>query len=141
MSKPTFPVHPVLLVDDDKDLLRNYVFALRADGITNVITCNDGTDVAGLMKELRDSYDRVIIDSPPILPVSDSTVLSTHADSLVYVIKAGATTDRQVRSGLSQLQRFNARITGVVLNQSDDVRATERFSDSGYYGGYDTNPS
>ena len=91
--------------------------------------------VSKLMRVLRNTYDRVIIDSPPILPVSDSAVLSTHADSLVYVIKSDATSIRQVKSGLGQLQRFNAPITGVVVNQLN-VRKAERLSDSGYYGGY-----
>ena len=87
------------------------------------------------MKVLRNTYDRVIVDSPPILPVSDSAVLSRHADSLVYVIKSDATSIHQVKSGINQLQRFNAPITGVVVNQLN-VRKAERFSDSGYYGGY-----
>lgn len=104
--------------------------------------------VSELMKELRGTYDRVIIDGPPILPVSDSAVLSTHADSLVYVIKSDATSVRQIKNGLGQLQRFNAPMirargantarratdyfAGVVVNQID-VREAERF---GYYGGY-----
>ncbi|MBL7077581.1 MAG: sigma-54-dependent Fis family transcriptional regulator [Kiritimatiellae bacterium] len=60
MSKPAFPVHPVLLVDDDADLLRNYVYTLRADGITNVITCEDGSDVEALMREHE--FDAVLLD-------------------------------------------------------------------------------
>ena len=91
--------------------------------------------VSRLIKVLRHSYDRVIIDSPPILPVSDSAVLSTHADSLVYVIKSDSTSIDQIKNGLSQLQRFNAPITGVVVNQLN-VREAERHSDYGYYGGY-----
>lgn len=104
--------------------------------------------VSQLMKELRDSYDRIIIDGPPILPVSDSAVLSTHADSLVYVIKSDSTSVRQVKNGLGQLQRFNAPMiarrgantarratdyfAGVVVNQLKMTEA-ERF---GYYGEY-----
>ncbi len=88
--------------------------------------------VSQLIKVLRNSYDRVIIDSPPILPVSDSAVLSTHADSLVYVIKSDATSIRQIKGGLRQLQRFNAPITGVVLNQMN-VSKAERYD---FYGGY-----
>ncbi|MFK8015896.1 MAG: polysaccharide biosynthesis tyrosine autokinase, partial [Gammaproteobacteria bacterium] len=89
--------------------------------------------VAQLIKVLRNTYDRVIIDSPPILPVSDSAVLSTHADSLIYVIKSDATSVRQIQGGLQQLQRFNAPITGVVLNQINASKA-ERYD---FYGGYD----
>jgi capsular exopolysaccharide synthesis family protein len=92
-------------------------------------------DVSKLMKVLRQSYDRVIIDAPPILPVSDAAVLSTHADSLVYVIKSDATSISQIRNGLGQLQRFNAPITGVVVNQLN-LRKAQGFSDHGYYAGY-----
>ena len=92
--------------------------------------------VAKLMEVLRNSYDRVIIDSPPILPVSDAAVLSTHADSLVYVIKSDATSIHQIKSGLSQLQRFDAPITGVVVNQLN-VKKAERFGDYGYYSVYE----
>lgn len=104
--------------------------------------------VSELMKVLRTTYDRVIIDGPPILPVSDSAVLSTHADSLVYVIKADSTSSRMIKNGLSQLQRFNAPMiatpdrrssrratdyfAGVVVNQLN-VSKAERFD---YYGGY-----
>ena len=104
--------------------------------------------VSRLIEELRNSYDRVIIDGPPILSVTDSAVLSSHADSLVYVIKADATSHRLIKSGLSQLQRFNAPMltapdrrasrratdyfAGVVINQHT-VSKAERFN---YYGGY-----
>jgi succinoglycan biosynthesis transport protein ExoP len=104
--------------------------------------------VSELVKKLRNSYDRVIIDGPPILPVTDSAVLSSHADSLVYVIKSDATSRRLIKSGLSQLQRFNAPMlaapdrrasrratdyfAGVVINQLT-VSKADRFD---YYGGY-----
>ena len=92
--------------------------------------------VAKLMLVLRDRYDRIIIDSPPILPVSDSAVLSTYADSLVYVIKSDSTSIQQIKSGLGQLERFNAPITGVVLNQVD-VRKSDQYTDYGYYGAFE----
>ena len=106
--------------------------------------------VAKLITKLRDTYDRVIIDGPPILPVSDSAVLSTHADTLVYVIKSDATSIRQIQNGIARLQRFNAPMVrvpgrnssrratdyfaGIVVNQLD-FRKAEGFNDGGYYGG------
>ena len=93
-----------------------------------------------LIVELREIYDRVIIDGPPILGVSDSAVLSTHADSLVYVVKADATSVRQIGEGIRQLQRFSAPMhaasrgassrratdyfAGVVVNQLNTRKAT-----------------
>lgn len=96
----------------------------------NPLELLSSSTVSKLMKVLRNSYDRVIIDSPPILPVSDSAVLSTHADALVYVIKAEATSVTQVRNGLRQLQRYDARISGIVLNQLDARKAVS-FGDPG----------
>lgn len=83
------------------------------------------------LKALRERYDRIIIDCAPILPVSDARVLSTMADSLVYVVKADATSLNQVKSGLDHLDHVNAPITGIVLNQLD-VRKAEKYSDYGY---------
>ena len=84
----------------------------------------------------RTKYGRIIIDSPPVLPVSDAAVLSTHADSVVFVVKSNATSVQQVRAGLEQLRRVNPqnsgrhRFTCVVVNQLDMQKAGK----SAYYG-------
>jgi succinoglycan biosynthesis transport protein ExoP len=62
--------------------------------------------------------------------------LSTLTDGLVYVIKADATADKQVKSGLARLEDSNARILGVVLNQVD-VEKEGRYG-AGYNGYYDS---
>jgi capsular exopolysaccharide synthesis family protein len=80
-----------------------------------------------LMGELRHRYDRVIIDGPPVLGISDAAVLSTHADSLVYVVKAAATSIRKIREGIGQLQRFNSPMH-AALGRSSARRATDYFA-------------
>jgi capsular exopolysaccharide synthesis family protein len=87
-----------------------------------------------VFRALRIQYDRIIVDSPPILPVSDAAVLSTHADSVVFVVKSDDTSVQQVQNGLDQLRRVNAPIAGVVVNQLDMQKAG-KYSDYGY-GGY-----
>ena len=84
------------------------------------------------------SYGKVILDAPPILPVSDSAVLSRLVDSVVFVIKADETTLPQVRQGLDMLDRVDAPITGVVLNQLDFQKAMKYgdYGYGGYYGAY-----
>jgi capsular exopolysaccharide synthesis family protein len=89
-----------------------------------------------IMKTLRTTYDRIIIDCPPLLPVSDAAVLSTHADSIVYVVKFDSTGTQQIKSGLQKLPRNHASLAGIVLNQVDSRKA-ESYGDHGYsYGGY-----
>ncbi len=90
--------------------------------------------LAAAMKLLRENYDRIIIDTPPILPVSDALMLSTQADAVVFVAKSDATSIRQMHQALDLLARVNAPVTGVVVNQLD-MRKAEKYSDYGY-GGY-----
>ncbi len=69
-----------------------------------------------LIHRLRDSYDMVIIDAPPLLPVADASVLAKLADGVILVVRHGRTTKDQVREALSRLQQVNARVYGVVVN-------------------------
>lgn len=88
---------------------------------------------AKLIEQLKSRYDRVIIDSPPIQAVSDATILATHADAQIYVIKSEATPIPLAQKGVGQLLQTNSPVTGVVLNQVDVKRAQKH----GYhYGGY-----
>ena len=86
-----------------------------------------------LLNVLEGHYDRIIIDSPPVQAVSDSLVLSQYAKSVIYVVKAEATRTSVVKAGIQRLQKFNAPITGVVLNQVD-TKKTTKYGDE--YGGY-----
>jgi capsular exopolysaccharide synthesis family protein len=86
---------------------------------------------------LRRHYDRIIIDTPPMLPVSDGLVLSIHADAVIFVVKSDATAIRQIKQALDLLLRVNARVTGIVVNQLD-IRKARKYSDYGYGGYYET---
>ena len=88
------------------------------------------------LKVLSNVYTRIIIDCPPILPVSDAAVLSKYADSVVFVVKADATTVAQIKNALGLLERVNAPIIGIVLNQFD-TRKAEKYSEYGYSGSYE----
>ena len=86
---------------------------------------------AKLLEDLSNRYDRVIIDSPPVMPVTDSQILAAVSDITLLVLRAEKSkrkTSQQARDGLMSV---GARILGVVVN---DV---SRSSSYGYYGYYD----
>jgi capsular exopolysaccharide synthesis family protein len=87
------------------------------------------------MKTLRETYDRIIIDSPPMLPLSDSEVISTHVDSIVYIIQFDSTNMSQINGGLKRLGRHLTPIAGVVLNKVD-IKKAESYGDY-TFDGYD----
>ena len=65
---------------------------------------------------LRNAADVVLFDAPPVLAVTDATLLATRMDGVVLVVDAGATRRDLARRARAQLEKVNARLLGVVLN-------------------------
>ena len=86
-----------------------------------------------LLAELRNKYDYVIFDTPPVLSATDSAVLSTSLDGVILVVKAAETTRDNARGALGHLQDVQARILGVILNQVDFRKESYHYS---YYNKY-----
>ena len=70
------------------------------------------------LDRIRGSVDLVVIDSPPILPVADPTVLAGMVDGVIVVASAGSTDKRQLARAIARLQQVQAPILGTVLNRS-----------------------
>ncbi len=75
----------------------------------------DSTQMKELLKEQRENYDYVVLDSPPVLLVSDSKVLAKIADATVLVFNAAATRRGAAQRTIGQLKEVNAQIVGCVL--------------------------
>lgn len=73
--------------------------------------------MADLLKVLRDSYDIVILDTAPLLPVTDGAVLAKLAGGAVIVVGAGLTHRPQLAEAMSALAAVDARVHGIVLNR------------------------
>jgi polysaccharide biosynthesis transport protein len=69
-----------------------------------------------LIEHLREQYDYIIIDTPPIMPVADSLVLSRAADGVIVVTRANKTIRKNARASITRLIEGGCRILGVVLN-------------------------
>ena len=75
-----------------------------------------------LIAHLRERYDRIILDSPPVLAFSDALILSRLADGVVMVVWGGKTPRDLVKQSFASLKGVGARILGVVLNKVDIAR-------------------
>jgi capsular exopolysaccharide synthesis family protein len=74
---------------------------------------------SGIIKELSQTYDRVLFDSPPVAMVADPLILSSMIDGVVLVIKGASTSRDMIKRALKQLKDVNARILGAVVNDLD----------------------
>jgi capsular exopolysaccharide synthesis family protein len=72
--------------------------------------------MAELMARVRSDYDVVLIDAPPLLPVTDAALLARQADGAILVVKHGKITRDQVALSLQRLEQVDARLVGVVIN-------------------------
>ncbi len=84
-----------------------------------------------LLHELRDQYDVVLLDAPPLLPVTDAALLAAQADGAIVVVRHGKTSREQLRHALDRVEAVDAKIAGVVMNQTPAKK-----SSSGYGYGY-----
>ncbi len=86
-----------------------------------------------LLKKLREHYDYVILDCPPIQNVSDVLMVSRHCDGLVYVVEAGRMQVSAVQTAVGRLLQANAPVTGAVLNKIDPKVKDLYGYNQGYY--------
>ena len=83
-----------------------------------------------LIEHLKEEYDYVILDTPPVQAVTDSQILSTKVDGTILVVRADKTKKEGVHNSINLLKKVNANIIGTVLNGVDTSRNKYYY----YYG-------
>ncbi len=71
-----------------------------------------------LLEDLGNEFDVVLIDTPPILPVSDALVLAVAATGVIVVVGLGKTPRERLQRGLASLRKLDVPILGLVANGS-----------------------
>jgi tyrosine-protein kinase Etk/Wzc len=73
--------------------------------------------MARILEEFEGRYDQIVIDSPPVLAVTDAAILAVHTDGVVLVLRSGGTEQRTAERSVEQLRRLGVRVFGAVLNE------------------------
>ena len=94
---------------------------------TEMLSSRTMTD---LLEWAKEKYAFVVLDSPPVLSVTDGVILSSKVDAVVLVVRHGKSSKNIVRRGRDLLVRSGAKMAGIVLN-AVDLNAPEYY---GYYG-------
>ena len=87
---------------------------------------------------LKIEYDYVIIDSPPVQPVSDTLILAQAVDNNFFIIRADETTTGSLMSSIKKIKSVGAKIDGIVLNDVDTSKGSYGYYNyyQNYYGTY-----
>jgi capsular exopolysaccharide synthesis family protein len=97
-----------------------------------------------VLQELEKRFDRVVFDSPPLIPVTDAAVLSTRVDATILVVKPFMTRKEVARHAVRSLRDVGGRILGTVLNDLDLSRRDSSYYyqyHSRYYNAYRQDPA
>lgn len=86
-----------------------------------------------LLSKLRERYELILLDAPPVLAVSDARVVSPLADAMIFVVKWNATRRTAVEEALRLLRRGKAPLLGLCMNSIDERKAS-RISNRQYGG-------
>jgi tyrosine-protein kinase Etk/Wzc len=70
---------------------------------------------------IKSQYNNVIIDSPPLIPVSDSLLLSKFVNDVILVVKAGSTPKYVIKRAINMLKDVNVKVSGIVLNNMQNI--------------------
>jgi capsular exopolysaccharide synthesis family protein len=87
-------------------------------GVENPYELLDGSRIAPLFTGIRDQFEVVVVDTPPILRTGDALKLSAAADAVLFVVEAGKTDQRQATWAKRLLANVGARVSGVILNRA-----------------------
>ena len=78
--------------------------------------------MTAFLKEMKDHFDYIVLDTPPVQAVADAQILSTKTDGTLVVVRAGVTKKDEVKNTINTLNKINANIIGTILHAVDNTR-------------------
>ena len=89
-------------------------------------------NMVDILEELKQHFDYVLVDTPPVMPVTDAAVVSAKVDGTILVIASGAVSPSIAVEAKTRLEQAGAHLLGVVLNKVD-VAANSHYGYGYYY--------
>ena len=87
-----------------------------------------------MMESIKNGFDVILIDTPPVLAVVDAVIVASQADSTVFIVQAGKSTYKVFYKAVEELRRVNAKIIGILFNEMKMSKGEYPYMD--YYRSY-----
>lgn len=116
------------LIQHSKDF--EFDFIVAGEKTTAVVNVLESSKMKELIAKLRENYDYVLLDTPPVIAVSDALYVARNTDGVIFIVAQGVAKKSLVKEAIQTLKTNNVHIIGTVLTQVN--------LKSGEYGyGYD----
>jgi len=79
------------------------------------------------IKDARNEYDIILMDSPPVCNVTDASIISTYADGTILVVNSGKVTIEELKNSAALLKKVNANLIGAILNNYNNYKTSGRY--------------
>ena len=86
-----------------------------------------------LLDYLREQFDYIVLDTPPLLVVTDPSITASMADALIMTLRIRRKSKPNAREALNILQGVGANVLGVVINNSEESNSADGYKGYGYY--------
>lgn len=117
----TILIKQMPLMEAVKETKINNLYILTSGPITpNPSELLSSKSMGNVLAAIRKEFDFIIIDTPPVLPVTDAQILSNQCDGVILVIDHGKTKFEHAEKAKNLLLNVNAKILGVVLNNTKE---------------------
>ncbi|MAW90038.1 MAG: exopolysaccharide biosynthesis protein [Altererythrobacter sp.] len=130
-----------------EDNIQSLTFEMKDLGFTamsagpippNAAELLTGNRLAVLVERLLETYDHVVIDSPPVLGLADAPLIASHVEGIIYAVESHGIRSTQVKTALTRLRSSKAHVFGGVLTKFDSKKAHYGYDyDYGYGYGRD----
>jgi tyrosine-protein kinase Etk/Wzc len=100
----------------------------------NPVEVLDAKGMPALIEKFKSQFDVIIFDSPPVLPVTDASIIASKVDCVVLVYEIGRTSREALMRTKTQLESIGSKVAGVILNNTRPQ--TEAISSYPYYYHY-----
>jgi len=122
----------IFLLQGSPDPWHDLLIKNAAPLLTQRLADGEKPSFGELLEKLASQYDRVIVDSPPVLPVADARIIATKCDVTLLTLRVDRSTRKRAIAAHESLQSVSARILGAVLN---DMPKGIGYGYGGYHGG------
>ncbi|SEF00139.1 tyrosine-protein kinase Etk/Wzc [Burkholderia sp. WP9] len=116
-----------------KDVSPNVDFLATGPLLAQPVELLSSGGIANLLADVSKRYDIVLLDSPPVLPVTDATIFAPFAGIVLLAARSGMTSSGELLESAKRIERVGAKITGIVFN---GFKPSLRSAQYGDYGGY-----
>ena len=90
-------------------------------------------EMGAMLEMLKQKFDYIIVDTPPLLVVTDPSIIASLVDGVVMALRVRRKSRHNSKESINILRSVGARILGVVINNSDESGASDGYRGYGYY--------